>query len=50
MTAHGIFTIFGGMYTLMLIGGVLLYFIGRYIDRKYAGKFYQQLEDELNNQ
>lgn len=50
MTIHNIFLTIGGTYLLMLAGGVVLYFIGRYIDRKYAGKFYQQLEDELNNQ
>ena len=50
MTTHGIFTILGGTYILFILGGALLYFIGRYIDRKYGDKFYQDLEDELNNQ
>lgn len=49
MTAHGIFTTLGGMYSLFILGGIALYILGRYLDRKYAGKFYQELEDELNN-
>lgn len=50
MMTHGIFIILGGMYILMLLGGILLYLLGRYFDRKYGKEFYQQLEDELNNQ
>ena len=50
MITHGIFTILGGTFILFILGGVLLYIIGRYIDRKYAKEFYQELEDELNNQ
>ena len=50
MIAHGIFTILGGTYSLFILGGIALYILGRYLDRKYAGKFYQQLEDEIKNQ
>lgn len=50
MMNHGIFTILGGTYILLILGGVLLYFIGQHFDRKYGKEFYQQLEDELNNQ
>jgi len=50
MITHGIFTILGGTYILMLLGGILLLFIGRYFDRKYGKDFYQQLEEEIKKQ
>ncbi len=50
MITHSIYTIIGGTYILIILGGVVLYTIGRYLDRKYGQKFYQDLEDEFNNQ